>query len=64
MIYRTIIVCPGVPEDVGATAAADIQEHFAADRPHHQNVRCTYEAGELTLTAENDFDNNGLALQD
>lgn len=63
-MYRVVIVCPGVPEHLGAQAAADIQEEFVAERPHHQNVRCSFDAGELTLIAENDFDNNGLALQD
>jgi len=63
-MYRIVIVCPGVSDRLGAEAAADIQKHFEADRPHHQNVRCSFTAGELTLTAENDFDTNGLALQD
>jgi len=59
-----VIVCSGVSEHLGAEAAADIQRHFEVDRQHHQNVRCSFAAGELTLTAENDFDSSGLALQD
>ena len=48
----------------GPTAAKDIQQEFAEHRPHHKNVVCNFTNGELVLTAENDFDPNGLALMD
>jgi hypothetical protein len=63
-MYRIVIVCPGVSGHLGTEAAADIQKHFDAHRSHHKNVNCSFTAGELTLIAENDFDPNGLALQD
>jgi hypothetical protein len=53
-MYCIVIVCPGVSEHLGTEAAADIEKHFDAYRPHHQNVRCSFAAGELTLIAEND----------
>lgn len=41
-----------------------IQQEFGEHRTHHKNVVCTYTNGELVLTAENDFDPNGLALME
>ncbi len=63
-MYRVVIACQGIPERLGAESANDIQQHFATERHHHQNVRCSFDKNELTLTAENDFDKDGLALQD
>jgi hypothetical protein len=63
-VFRITIVCPGVAEYLGAQAASDIQRHFERERPHHQNVRCDFNDGDLTLVAENDFDEKSLALQD
>jgi len=33
-------------------------------RPQHQNVRCTWDGRALRLGADNDYDDNGLALRD
>lgn len=63
-MYRVILACEGVPASAGPTAANDIQQEFSEHRPHHKNVVCTFANGELVLTAENDFDSNGLALMD
>lgn len=63
-MYRVTLACEAVPTSAGPTAAKDIQKEFSEHRPHHQNVVCTYTNGELVLTAENDFDPNGLALMD
>lgn len=63
-MYRVIIVCPGIADPFGVKAAADIETHFASDRRHYQNVRCSFATGDLSLTAESDFDKDGLALQD
>ena len=52
----------GVAEHLGAKAAADIEAHFAADRRHNRNVRRSFATGDLTLTTESDFDDDGLAL--
>lgn len=37
-VYWVTIVCPGVTEELGSKAAADVAAHFAADRKHYQNV--------------------------
>jgi len=63
-MFRVTLACSGVPADAGAEAASDIQQEFAQHRRHHQNVLCTFTNGELVLTAENDFDQDGLALMD
>ena len=63
-MFRVALECSGVPKDQGESAALDIAQHFADQRPHHQNVRCTYADGKLTLVAENDYDPKGLALMD
>ena len=63
-MYRVTLACENVPAGAGGEAASDIQKEFAAHRPHHKNVSCTFTDGELVLTAENDFDPDGLALMD
>ena len=63
-MHRVVIKCSDVPAQEGAEAATDIERTFREHRPHHQNVRCSFEGGELVLQAENDFDPNGLALMD
>lgn len=63
-MYRIVLICAGVAETAGTEGAACIQEEFALHRPWHQNVRCTFLDGCLTLTVENDFDDNGLASMD
>lgn len=45
-------------------AAEDIAKEFATHRPWHKNVSCTWDGVRLILQAENDFDPEGLALQD
>ncbi|WP_294120701.1 hypothetical protein [Sphingomonas sp.] len=42
----------------------DIEKEFRDHRPHHKNVRCSFEDGRLVLQADNDFDPDGLALMD
>jgi hypothetical protein len=61
-MYRVTLACYGVPASAGQAAAIDIQREFAEHRRHHSNVTCTFTKGELVLTAENDFDPEGLAL--
>lgn len=63
-MFRVTLACEGVPASAGQAAAQDIQKEFAEFRQHHKNVACTFADGELVLTAENDFDPNGLALMD
>ncbi len=63
-MFRVTLACEGVPASAGESAACDIQREFAKYRQHHKNVVCTFTNGELVLTAENDFDPDGLALTD
>lgn len=56
--------CTGVPKNAGAEAAADITREFAEHRTWHQNVSCTWDGSRLLLTAENDYDPDGVALMD
>ena len=62
--YRVVVTCTGVPEAEGQAVAADIVAEFAEHRRHHENAQCDYEAGHLTLTVENDFDEDGAATVD
>ena len=62
-MYRIVLACRGVPEDVGPVAASDIAEEFT-HRPWHKNVSCHWDGSQLILQADNDFDSSGLALLD
>jgi len=62
-MYRVVLRIESVPPDVGSEAAADITDGFK-QRPWHQKAICSYVDGGLTLTSENDFDENGLATLD
>ena len=61
--YRVILACDGIPTERGPQAAADVAEEFT-NRPWHKNVECKWGNGFLLLTAENDYDAQGLALMD
>lgn len=62
-MYRISLICHGVPHDHGANAATDVTEEFT-HRPWHQAVQCSWDGKILQLTAENDYDVDGLALSD
>ena len=62
-MYRVVVECWDVPAAEGAEAATDIERNFREHRPHHQNVRCTFENGKLVLRAETTSP-DGLALID
>lgn len=61
--YRVVVACDGIPDDRGVQAATDVTEEFT-HRPWHENVECQWGGGVLLLTAENDYDPEGLALMD
>ena len=61
--YRIVLACEGVPDDQGPQAAVDIAEEFT-HRHWHENVECKWNDGTLLLSAENDYDHQGLALMD
>lgn len=63
MMYRVVLVCAGVPPEIGPQAAADITAGFR-DRLWHQNVTCKWDGSILRLQAENDYDRDGKALGD
>jgi hypothetical protein len=62
-MFRIVLACNDVPADPGADGAAAITEEFLS-RPWHQNVVCSWDGQTLTLQADNDFDEKGLALMD
>jgi len=62
-IFRIVIECSGLPSEAGAQGADDITRRFAM-RPWHANALCNWDGARLILTAENDFDPQGLALMD
>ena len=47
-----------------ANPATDITREFAEHHPWHKNVTCTWDGSRLFLSAENDYDPDGLALMD
>jgi hypothetical protein len=61
--YRISLFCGGVPVDAEAQAAIDITEEFT-HHPWHENAECGWDGASLLLSAENDFDAEGLALMD
>lgn len=63
-MYRIELECTGIDLAEGDEAAREIERAFAEHRRHHQNVRCSFAHGILTVIAENDFDPKGLALID
>jgi hypothetical protein len=62
-MFHVVIECEGLPLTEGSRAAIDVVEEFT-HRPWHQRVRCTWDGKALRLEADNDFDENGLALRD
>jgi len=61
--YRVVLECGGVPPDTGAEGAINITEAFIGP-PWHQNVRGLWDGTHLTLTGENDFTRQELALDE
>ena len=62
-MYRIVLSCRGIPENVGEAAAREISEEFT-HRPGHENVTCAWDGSQLILQADNEFDSHGLALVD
>ena len=63
-MYRVVLECSDVPPLEGAEAATDIESEFREHRPHHQNVKCTFQSGRRVLGGENNLDAGGRALMD
>lgn len=63
-MYRVVLACGGIPKSAGAEAATDIAKEFAEHRPWHTNVSCTWDGSRLILSADNDYDRDGLASMD
>ena len=62
-MFHIVIEWQDVPQMAGPQAAIDIAEEFR-HRPWHQHVTCTWDGRVLRLEADNDYDENGLALMD
>jgi len=63
-MYRIVLTCSGVAIDEGAEAASDLTNEFWGTQSLAQECQLPMGWGQLTLQAENDFDSQGLALQD
>jgi hypothetical protein len=61
--FRIVLVCTGVPANLGEQGASDITEEFT-HRQWHQEVRCDWDGSSLILQAVNDYDEDGKALAD
>jgi hypothetical protein len=61
--YRAVLRCDGVPPAFGAEAAKCIIANFAM-RTWHRNATCSWDGNCLTLSVENDFDQDGRAAMD
>jgi hypothetical protein len=64
-MFRIVLECDakGLSAEIGEQAAIDVAEEFA-HRPWHTDVRCTWDRPCLRLEAQNDYDNQGLAIRD
>jgi hypothetical protein len=62
-MFHIVLECELAESAGSQQAALDIAEEFLK-RPWHQNVRCTWDGRALRLEADNDRDDNGLALRD
>ena len=63
-MYRVTVECQEVAQWLGDEAAADIEREFREHRTWHYNPGCSFAAGILALTVENDFDADGSATLD
>jgi hypothetical protein len=61
--YRAILRCDGVLSASGVDGAKRITENFAK-RTWHKNATCSWDENQLTLSVENDFDQDGRAVMD
>ena len=61
--YQIVAACDGIPEELGPQAVTDVAEEFT-HRPWHENAECKWNGGALFLSAENNYDPEGLALMD
>jgi hypothetical protein len=59
----TTLACDGIPADRGPETVADVAKEFT-QRAWHENVESTWRDGSLLLSAENEYDRQGLALMD
>jgi hypothetical protein len=64
-MFRIVLECAaeGLSAEIGEQTAIDIAEEFA-HRPWHTNVRCIWDRPCMRLEAQNDYDNQGLAMRD
>jgi hypothetical protein len=63
MRYEVTLRCCGPNLENAATVVRDILDGFK-ERPWHENVRLEWTGECLVLRVENDFDDDGNALQD
>jgi len=57
-MFLAHVICTGIPEAVGADAAARVVAEFANHGSWSQNVSCEWDGLQLTVTAESESDNS------
>ena len=62
-MFEIIVSCKGLPESVALGAIDDILEEFT-ERPWHRDVTCWWKSSMLFLRANNDYDQDGMALSE
>lgn len=62
-MYRIVLICKGVPKNVGETGAREITDEFR-HRPWNKNLTCVWDGFKLILQADSECDSDGLALVD
>lgn len=63
-MYRITLICNELPGGNGADVAADITAEFQQYRPWQRIVSCTWDGRRLTLRADSEHDESGMALLD
>jgi hypothetical protein len=62
-MFKVVLVCDGVPNNLGTQAAQDITEEFT-HRPWQRHATCSWNGSSLVLEAESETDLDGLGLMD
>jgi hypothetical protein len=65
-MFRVTLACGGIPNELAAQAARDIEKEFTEFRaPRYTNANCRFEDGKIVLSCDNDgWDDKGLNLMD
>jgi len=62
-MYRATVICTGLTDFEAREAVVDMLAEFS-ERPWQEKVECEWRDGVLRLSAQNEVNDNGLALLD